>query len=106
MKSYPTRFNLDHAVIDISAVKRTAGNRVPDAGLVASLNRPGGNMTGLNLLMIGLIAKRLELLHELVPKAESIGLLVNPNNPGIERDKTEMDSAARVLGKQALIVRA
>jgi putative tryptophan/tyrosine transport system substrate-binding protein len=76
------------------------------AGLVASLNRPGGNMTGMSLLMIGLLAKRLELLQELVPKAESIGLLVNPNNPRIESDKKEMETAARVLGKQALIVTA
>jgi putative ABC transport system substrate-binding protein len=76
------------------------------AGLVASLNRPGGNMTGMSLLMNGLVAKRLELLRELVPKAESIGLLVNPNNPRIEHDKTEMEAAVRVVGKQALIVRA
>jgi putative ABC transport system substrate-binding protein len=77
-----------------------------EAGLVASLNQPGGNMTGMSLLMNGLVRKRLELLHELVPKAESIGLLVNPNNPRNESDETEMDSAGRVLGKQALIVRA
>src|ERR1700726_2734973 len=77
-----------------------------ESGLVASLNQPGGNMTGMSLLMNGLVRKRLELLHELVPKAESIGLLVNPNNPRNESDETEMDSAGRVLGKQALIVRA
>jgi putative tryptophan/tyrosine transport system substrate-binding protein len=76
------------------------------AGLVASLNRPGGNMTGMSLLMVGLLAKRLELLHELVPKTESIGLLVNPNNPRIESDKTEMEAAARALGEQALIMMA
>jgi putative ABC transport system substrate-binding protein len=76
------------------------------AGLVASLNRPGGNITGMSLLMIGLEAKRLELLHELVPKAEVIALLVNPNNPRTEHDTTEMEAAVRVVGKQALIVRA
>src|SRR6266851_8573362 len=50
-------------------------------GLVASLNRPGGNMTGVSVLTNSLVSKRLEVLSEVVPKAELIALLVNPNNP-------------------------
>ena len=51
------------------------------AGLVASLARPGGNLTGVSILVVELMPKRLELLSELVPQARVIALLVNPNNP-------------------------
>jgi putative ABC transport system substrate-binding protein len=55
------------------------------AGVVASLNRPGGNVTGVSLLSSELMPKRLQLLHELVPEAKSCAVLINPRNPGIER---------------------
>jgi putative ABC transport system substrate-binding protein len=54
------------------------------AGVVASLNRPGGNVTGVSLLSSELMAKRLQLLRELVPEAKSCAVLINPRNPGIE----------------------
>jgi putative ABC transport system substrate-binding protein len=94
------------AVTSTTPVVFMSGVDPVEAGLVASLGRPGGNMTGMSLLMIGLEAKRLELLHQLVPGAQRIGLLVNPNNPRTERDKTEMAAAARVVGRQAVIVEA
>ena len=65
--------------------------------LVASLNRPGGNLTGVSLLNVELAPKRLELLHELVP-TPIIGLLVNPNNPNAEIISGEVKTAARTLG--------
>jgi ABC-type uncharacterized transport system substrate-binding protein len=84
----------------------TSGVDPVEAGLVASLERPGGNITGMSLLMTGFIVKRLKLLHELVPKSETIGLLVNPNNPRTAWDKTEMETSARVMRKQAIVVGA
>jgi putative ABC transport system substrate-binding protein len=84
----------------------TSGVDPVEAGLVASLDRPGGNVVGMSLLMTGLIVKRLQLLRELVPKAETVGLLVNPNNPRTEWDKTEMATSARVMRKQAIVVAA
>jgi putative ABC transport system substrate-binding protein len=76
-------------------------------GLVASLARPRGNATGLSVLAIGLIAKRLELLHRLVPAAISIALLVNPASAGgAERQKVEAQTAARALEVDLLIVNA
>ena len=54
------------------------------AGFVASFSRPGGNITGVSMLMSGLMPKRLQLLHELVPKARSCAVLVNPRNAGVE----------------------
>jgi putative tryptophan/tyrosine transport system substrate-binding protein len=54
-------------------------------GAVASLGRPGGNLTGVGFLTVELMPKRLELLAELVPQAKTIALLVNPNNPNAER---------------------
>jgi putative ABC transport system substrate-binding protein len=67
-------------------------------GLVRSLNRPGGNVTGITVLTNTLTAKRLELLHQIVPTAQTIGLLVNPNSPLAEVEKNEVESAARILG--------
>jgi len=71
--------------------------------LVASLARPGGNVTGLTVLAIGLLAKRLELLHQLVPAASAIALLVNPD--GLPQ-KPEAQTAARSLGVELLVVEA
>jgi len=68
-----------------------------EVGLVASLNRPGGNLTGVSLLNVELAPKRLELLHELVP-APVIGLLVNPNNQNVEIILRETEAAARTIG--------
>jgi putative ABC transport system substrate-binding protein len=67
-------------------------------GLVSSLSRPGGNVTGVSFLVSALGAKRLELLRELVPTATSIGFLVNPANPNAAIDSAEIEVAARTLG--------
>ena len=75
-------------------------------GLVASLNRPGGNVTGVSLLATTLTAKRLELLHEIVPGATSIGFLVSPTNPGGKAQINEAQSAARALGLRLVIANA
>jgi putative tryptophan/tyrosine transport system substrate-binding protein len=67
------------------------------AGLVASLNQPGGNITGVSILNVAVAAKRLELLHELVPTAAVIALLVNPTNSFTEPETKEVRDAARSL---------
>jgi putative tryptophan/tyrosine transport system substrate-binding protein len=66
--------------------------------LVSSLNRPGGNVTGTSFLYNTLAPKRLELLHELVPNAAVIGLLVEPNNPSSQPEAADVQTAARALG--------
>ena len=76
------------------------------AGLVASLNRPGGNLTGVTTLNVELGPKRLELMHELVPAATVIALLVNPTNPNAETLSRDMQAAARTLGLQVHILHA
>jgi ABC transporter substrate binding protein len=69
-------------------------------GLVASLNRPGGNFTGVSDIGVELAAKRLGLLHELLPGAARFALLVNPDNPGItEAFVTEAQTAASAIGR-------
>jgi putative ABC transport system substrate-binding protein len=75
-------------------------------GLVASLNRPGGNATGATVLAIELGAKRLELLHQLVPTTEVIAALVNPQSPSADTQINTLQDAARNLGRQILIVHA
>jgi putative ABC transport system substrate-binding protein len=77
-----------------------------ELGLVASLARPGGNLTGVSMQMTELNAKRLELLSELVPQARVIALLVNPNYPGAEGIMREVQEAARATGVQILILKA
>ena len=77
-----------------------------EAGLVASLNRPGGNITGVSNLNVELGPKRLELLHELVPTATVIALLVNPTNPNAEGLTRDLRAAARTLGLQLHVLHA
>jgi putative ABC transport system substrate-binding protein len=75
-------------------------------GLVASLNRPGGNVTGVTFINNALSAKRLELLRELVPKAATIAVLVNPSSLNAAVDTKETEAAARSLGLQPHLVNA
>ena len=76
-------------------------------GLVKSLNRPGGNLTGLTQLNIEMEAKRVQLLHELVPSATSIGLLVNPTSPAYSEAATaSAERAAQALGARLLVLNA
>jgi ABC-type uncharacterized transport system substrate-binding protein len=76
------------------------------AGLVASLNRPGGNLTGVGLLNIETGPKRLELLHEAVPAARVVALLSNPSNPNSERQLRELQAAAGALGLELHVLDA
>jgi len=75
-------------------------------GLVASLNRPGGNVTGFTELGADLGAKRMGLLRELVPSATSIAILVNPTRPGVDAQSAQAQEAARALGLQLHILNA
>jgi putative ABC transport system substrate-binding protein len=70
------------------------------SGAVASLNRPGGNATGVSLLTVAMEAKRLQLLHELMPNAAVVAIIVNPNNPQADEQLQELQAAARTLGVQ------
>jgi putative ABC transport system substrate-binding protein len=84
----------------------TAGSDPVKIGLVASLNRPGGNVTGVTMLANVLAAKRLEVISELVPSAAAIGFLVNPNNPNAASETSDMEAGARTLGKHTVLLRA
>jgi putative tryptophan/tyrosine transport system substrate-binding protein len=93
------------ATATIPIVFETGGDPVK-AGLVASLNRPGGNLTGVSWTASALRAKRLDLLHKLVPKASVIGLLVNPNYPEASLQVRELKDAAGALGLQISVANA
>jgi putative tryptophan/tyrosine transport system substrate-binding protein len=69
-------------------------------GLVASLNRPGGNVTGVSFFGGALGSKRLELLHQVAPKATTIAMLANPNTPTTEAERRDVQSAAQTTGQQ------
>jgi ABC-type uncharacterized transport system substrate-binding protein len=75
-------------------------------GLVPSLSRPGGNLTGMTPLNLELAPKRVELLHELLPAPNLIGVLLNPNNSNLEVQSKELQEAARTLGLQLSILYA
>jgi putative ABC transport system substrate-binding protein len=77
-----------------------------EKGLVASLNRPGGNITGVALLNTELLPKRLEVLHELLPSARSIAVLLNPTTADVEIQSREVQAAARTLGVPLHILHA
>jgi putative ABC transport system substrate-binding protein len=94
------------ATTTIPIVFLSGGDPV-EVGLVASLNRPGGNVTGAAILTKALTAKRLELLHELVPAATPIDFLVNPANPTVlKAEMMEAETAARALGVRLVILNA
>jgi putative tryptophan/tyrosine transport system substrate-binding protein len=81
------------------------GSNPVDIGLVASLNRPGGNVTGVTDLQTSVVTKRLGLLHELVPAAKAIGILVNPTNRVLaEADAKEAATAAAALGLRLVVL--
>ena len=86
------------ATAEIPIVFESGGNPVA-AGLVASLNRPGGNVTGVTVIFSALVPKRLDLLHQLVPKAAVLGALVNPNYPEADLQRRELQEAAKTLGR-------
>ncbi len=75
-------------------------------GLVASLSRPGGNITGVTFYNSALAPKRLQLLREMLPTAAVVAMLVNPNNPNVQSDTAEMQAAARVIGVEIAIASA
>ena len=77
-----------------------------EAGLIASLNRPGGNATGVSILTVALAAKRLELLRELVPSANVIPFLVNPASPNAEVERNEVLAAATTMGIRVPVMHA
>jgi len=93
------------ATSTIPIVFQTGADPVKD-GLVASMNRPGGNITGATRLASAMEPKRLELLHELVPKAAVIAFLINPSNRIAESRVLEMQEPARSLGLQLDVLRA
>ena len=84
----------------------TTGDDPVRVGLVASLSRPGGNITGVSVFAARLGSKRLGLLLEMVPNASPIAILVNPTNPDTEDEATEIQEAAHGLGAETVIVRA
>ena len=73
-------------------------------GLVASLNRPGGNITGASWLSAQIGAKRLELLRQIVPKTTTIGMLEDLSSPGTEAERTDVQAAAQAIGLQLIII--
>ena len=77
-----------------------------ELGLVANLNRPGGNITGIAIMAVQIETKRLELLHELAPTSTSIAILLNPSNAQAQTQEREAQRAARVIGREVLVLKA
>jgi len=101
----PSAFAAKAATSTIPIVFTTGGDPVK-AGLVTSLNRPGGNATGISLLTTAPESKRLGLLHEIVPKAALIGVLINPNYAEAENQTREVQDAAHSIGQRIRISKA
>jgi putative ABC transport system substrate-binding protein len=93
------------ATTTIPIVFTTSGDPVK-LGWVAALNRPGGNITGVTQLNVEVGPKRLELMHQLVPTATTIAVLLNPTYPSAETELSDMQTAARTLGLQMHLLRA
>ena len=104
--STPAALAAKAATTTIPIIFETGGDPIR-LGLVASLNRPGGNITGVTQLNEEIAPKRLELLHELVPTASVIGLLVNPTDPALADTSTRnLQAAAHALGLQLHVLHA
>jgi putative tryptophan/tyrosine transport system substrate-binding protein len=103
--STPANIVAKKATTEIPIVFTTSSDPV-EIGLVASLDRPGGNVTGSVTLNVEVVSKRLELLHELVPTAGVVAVLVNPNNPNTKTQSRELEAAARTIGLQIETVNA
>jgi ABC-type uncharacterized transport system substrate-binding protein len=103
--SHPSFIAAKNATSTIPIVFLTGGDPVED-GLVDSLARPGGNLTGVSIMAIELMPKRLELLAELVPQAGVIALLVNPHNPNAERVVRDVLETGNAKGLQLPILKA
>src|SRR5262245_49533389 len=93
------------ATTTVPIVFLTGGDPVEE-GFVASLNRPGGNLTGISWFGTLVAAKAMGLLHELVPNAAAVGLMVNPNLPEAARTQSDAQEAARALGRELLVLHA
>jgi putative ABC transport system substrate-binding protein len=101
----PSAFAAKAATTTIPIVFLVAEDPVK-LGLVASLARPGGNLTGINMFSAELVAKRLDLLRELVPGAARVGVLVNPAGPDAETTLRDVEPAARAIGLQIQVLNA
>src|SRR5262249_59434200 len=102
----PAALALKAATKTVPVVFFVAGDPVA-LGLVASLNRPGGNLTGTTTLTLEVGSKWVQLLHEMVPTAASFALLVNPTSPQLADAQTrDLETAARALGLRLHVLRA
>jgi putative ABC transport system substrate-binding protein len=99
-------FDSAKAVTTTVPIVFTVGGDPVEDGLVAALNRPDANATGVSLFFGELVSKRLELLHELVPRAAVIAVLLNPNNPNAEARWGNVQAAARAIGRQIHVFNA
>jgi hypothetical protein len=97
---------LGKAATTIVPVIFVTGSDPVQLGLVASLNHPGGNVTGISFQVAPTVAKWLELLSELVPSASTVGFLVNPHNPNGETATVDAQDAAKKLGKRLITIKA
>jgi putative tryptophan/tyrosine transport system substrate-binding protein len=93
------------ATTTVPIVFATGGDPV-QAGLVASLNRPGGNVTGVSFFSGELGSKRLELLRQLAPKATLVAMLMYPDTPTSEAERKDVEAAAQAIGQQLVVLRA
>ena len=103
--STPANRVAKEATTTIPIVFTTSSDPV-ELGLVASLSRPGSNVTGATTLNVEVGSKRLELLHEIVPPAAMIVELVNPNNPNLETQLRNIQAAGHTVGRQILVLSA
>ena len=94
------------ATTDIIPIVFISGGEPVKGGLVASMNRPGANVTGVSTMFSALVPKRLDLLKQLVPTITVIGALINPKYPDADLQRHELDDAAAAIGRQVRLMEA